>query len=562
MRYLPTIFAIAGALLLGACSSVHATGGSQSTANLLRGRIKHVFVIYQENHTFDNYFGSYPGADNLAGTQAQKYGFRQYDPIGKRWVTPFRISDPDIAGPTQARAATQAKMDGDAMDRFVAGQERASLKEYDASDARAVGLLTMAYYDCDTIPYLWKYAHTFALFDHVFEGMVGPSTPGNIEIIAAQSWQTQWARFPADRIKGIKGPGDPIYGDLDPAFGPYSPGSDGELHQIDQRYATLMLDLGGHSDRRATVDTDGVKKDLTFVAAAGRNPIPWGWYQEGYNGPNAAADPGYTAHHNAPQYFGYLRNNDIFWRNEHDAKALLAALAAGSLPKTGVFYVKGGSRNQFGWKPVDRDPIVQKYTLGDDDHPGVGDSDREVGEAFVATFVNAIARSKYWKDSAIVITWDDGGGFYDHVPPPHFERCSDGKPCGDGPRVPLIVISPYARSGAVVHDVGDTASVVKLVETVFGLPALASLPDEGSAMPNGPRDANVALTDLIGAFDPGRLRGQIAPIPASAAILPDATVNHIPTTMSCASLGIEPVTVAGGSHVPAGFRSRARAFRP
>ena len=61
----------------------------------LRAHVKHVFVIYQENHSFDNYFGTFPGADNLASPEAQSHGFRQYDPIGQSWVTPFRIADPD-----------------------------------------------------------------------------------------------------------------------------------------------------------------------------------------------------------------------------------------------------------------------------------------------------------------------------------------------------------------------------------------------------------------------------------------------------------------------------------
>ena len=104
----------------------------------------------------------------------------------------------------------------------------------------------------------------------------------------------------------------------------------------------------------------------------------------------------------------------------------------------------------------------------------------------MATFVNAIARSRYWKDSAIIITWDDSGGFYDHAVPPQFERCPDGRPCGDGPRVPFILISPYAKSGVVVHDTGDTGSVVKFIDALFGLPASSSLPDEKPYMPEEP----------------------------------------------------------------------------
>jgi phospholipase C len=264
-----------------------------------------------------------------------------------------------------------------------------------------------------------------------------------------------------------------------------------------------------------------------------------------------------VTHHNAPQYFGYLRNNDVFWNDVHGLQPLLGALRDGTLPDTGLFYVKGSSTNGFGWKPANPDPYVQSQYLGDDDHPGPGDSDQQIGEAFVATFVNAIARSKYWDDSAIVITWDDPGGQYDHVPPPQFENCPDAHPCGDGGRLALLVISPFARSGAVVHDAGDTASIVKFAETVFGLPALSSLPEEQPYMPEGPRDGNAAITDLLGAFDPARLAGTAPPIPASSAEIPDATVNAFPPAMSCRSLGIAPVTLPNApSTPPPGFAPR------
>lgn len=522
----------------------------------LRKRVKYVFVIYQENHSFDNYFGTYPGAENLATALARSHGRRQYDPIGKRWITPFRITDPDIAGPSQARAVVFRKFDGGKMDGFVSAQERVALaKGYDAADAQRIGALTMAHYDCATIPFLWKYAHTFDLFDHIFQGMTGPSTPGNVEAIAGQAGQTQWARNPAQAVAANnKGQGDPLVNDMNPAFPPYASDDTDPVNQLPQRYATIMLDLGGTADRKADVDTNGVRADLKAVASSGRTPVPWGWYQEGYVSPTQARR-GFEAHHDAPQYFAYLRKNGVFWNNVHPIQAMLHALKGGTLPDRGLFYIKGGSRNEFGWRPANRNPKIQTEYLGDDDHPGAGDSDHQVGEAFVATFVNAIARSKYWHDSAIVITWDDAGGFYDHVPPPHFERCADGKPCGDGQRLPFLVISPYAKSGAIVHDQGDTASIVKFAELVFNLPAMATLPDERPSMPEGPRDANPAITNLLGAFDPNRLNGAMAPIPASAAEIPDAIVNTFPPKMSCASLGIAPVKLAHDAPPP-GFAPR------
>jgi phospholipase C len=260
--------------------------------------------------------------------------------------------------------------------------------------------------------------------------------------------------------------------------------------------------------------------------------------------------PGYETHHNAPQYFGYLRQNDVFWRNEHEVHVILRGLSDGTLPDRGIFYVKGGTQNGFGWKPANPDPFVQSKYLGDDDHPGPGDTDAQIGETFVATFVNAIARSRYWDDSAIIVTWDDPGGFYDHVPPPQLTQCADGQRCGDGPRLPFIVISPYARSSAIVHDVGDQVSILKFAEALFDLPPLASLPDEKPSLPNGPRDGEASITDLLGAFDPARLAGTARPIPASDAEIPDTVVDAMPPAMSCNTLGVTPVTLPNAPSMP------------
>src|SRR5579871_3782944 len=227
----------------------------------IRTRIKHVFIIYQENHSFDNYFGTFPGADNLATPEAAAHGFRQYDPIGKAWVTPFRIVDPDTGSPSQSRLVIVDKMNGGAMDAFVSTQERLSAKKLGPARARDVGLLTMAHYDCDTIPFLWKYARSFALYDRIFSAIVGPSTPSAIELIAGQAGETQWARDPASATAASDaGPGVPVTNDLDPAYGPYSE-SDKQL-QIPQRYATLMLALAGVDATQATNETDGVGRDL------------------------------------------------------------------------------------------------------------------------------------------------------------------------------------------------------------------------------------------------------------------------------------------------------------
>ncbi|MGC1380331.1 MAG: alkaline phosphatase family protein [Candidatus Baltobacteraceae bacterium] len=523
--------------------------GPQSHALLvhrLHAKIKHVFVIFQENHSFDNYFGTFPGAENLGTKLAKTHGYSQYDEIAKRMQTVFKITNPDILGPDQDRYVLEKKFAGGKMDNFLSGEERDNVKNYGASRrvARQYGLTTMAIYDCDTIPYLWMYAKNFALLDHYFQSETGPSSPANVAMFAGQAGISEEKRFPKDGSNQSEGPGVPINGDLDPFAGPYT-GTDSTV-QMKQSYASLALTLGGADEaQKAQARPGKVADDLAAMASSGQAAIPWEWAQEGYVDSRASgsAQPGYVAHHNAPQYFDYVRNNFTYWSHVGTTERTLKEIVNGTLPESGIFFIKGSKDNHFGWLPANKKPAIQKGYLGDDDHPGSGNSDAAVAEAFVATYVNAIAQSKYWKDSAIFITWDDGGGFYDHVTPTAFENCNDGFPCGDGQRLPFIVISPYSLSGAVVNDYSDTASVAKFVETTFGVPTMASLPDEASVAPYGPRDGESAISDLAGAFDLSKLDGSAQPNPASLAEVPGIAISQFPAPMNCKSLRIHPLAI-------------------
>lgn len=528
-----------------------AASSDEALASLVRQKIKHVFVIYQENRSFDSYFGTFPGAENLTSTIAGTQGFRQYDPLGNQWVTPFRITAPDTADADHSRQALITKADDGRMDLFVPTEEFGLLaRGYSREDAQRVGLLTMAFEDCDTIPYYWMYARNFALFDHFFQGMYGPSTPGNIDLIAAQTGQSQWAKHGDEQFaSNLQGPGLPVINDTAPAFGPYGNGVNplpGKA-QYDLQFATLFLTMAGTGASNATKDTDDIKEDITAVAKRGQPAVPWGWYQEGFKSPPGEGSP-YVTHHNAVQFFGYLRNNPYFWRGVHDLTDLEPAIQQHTLGDRGVIFVKGGYQNPFHYKPADPRPYIQQHFNGDDDHPGYSDS--QISEAMTARIINDIANSPYWKDSAILIAWDDSEGFYDHVSPPKFERCPDGHPCGDGPRVPAILISPFSKDHAIVADLSDHASFAKMIGKIFDLPALASLPDENPYLPNGPRDLEPRLSDLLGGFDPERLSGMKEPIPASAAIVPELGV---PPKMSCSSLGIVPAHVQGEEVAPPGF---------
>jgi phospholipase C len=524
-------------------------GNRQQLIANLRAHIHHVFVIYQENRSFDSYFGSFPGADNLATAEARAHGFRQYDAFGHIWIAPFLLNAADTGDANHSRPALIAKTDGGRMDHFVAWEEARVVDALPIMRGRArqAAMLTMAHEDCHTIPFLWMYAHRFALYDHIFQAMYGPSTPGNIDLIAGQTGQTQAARHPKETFKSsTSGVGEPVVDSVAPHFGPYSsPAEAIDAHELDQTYATLMLSLSGRNASQVKTDTNDVKDDIGELANLNHQAVPWAWYQEGFGNGEGNDHPAYVTHHNAPQYFGYIRQNPSMWSGEHDLMQFFAVMEKSELPGKSVVFIKGGRKNPFGWKPAN--PSAQNV-LGDDDHPGYSDS--QLSESLVAKVVNAVARSPYWKDSAIIVLWDDSAGFYDHVPPPQFEPCPDGHPCGDGPRVPLILISPYAKAGGVISDPGDHVSFSKFLDVLFDLPPLASLPDEKPYLPEGPRDANPRLTDLLGGFDPARLNGSKAPIPASNAEIPDNVVNHFPPAMTCQDTGVTPVIIPGASLAP------------
>jgi len=581
---------------------------------LLRQKIKYVFVLYQENRSFDSYFGTFPGADGLyADPPAQLSGFSQ--PIvntdgSMGTVMPFRIGPEQYAADTDdvdhSHGGIVAKMDivdgVPQMDRFAMVEERehAPASGDPTIAAKQFGELTMAHEDCDTVPFLWLYAKRFALYDHFFQAMAGPSTPGNLTIIAGQTGITQWLLHPdeASAGNGDEGRGVPVEGDDDPFWGSPSDKSANPMPvnprdfprdeaQINLTFASLPLTLAGRSigavashDQDPVRDLVDVEDDIAFLTKGGvESAVPWGWYEEGYD--REPTDDGatdalgrhasYITHHNGPQYFGYIANNGDMRAHLHGLDDFITAVTDRTLPAEGVFYVKGGSQNIMQMLSADPDPAVRAHFLGDDDHPQY--SDAQISEAMLARVIDSIANSPYWDESAIIITWDDSEGDYDHVPPP-LRTVIPGKAwVSDGPRIPLILISPYARSGAIAHEFGDQVSVIKLVDELFGLTPLALLPDESRASELGlerfgvaglgPLDApDNGVGDLVSGFDDGRLAGTVPPLPPSMAEIPDALINVLPQTTGygCSAIGITPTDVRMGisNPIPPDFNPRPK----
>ena len=634
--------------------------------SLLRHRVKYVFVLFQENRSFDHYFGTFPGANGLFADASPRPELRNpptpantqllYNTDGTAGtIAPFRIgtaqnaADLDDIDHGHPRMAAKMDVPGNTgvplMDRFALNEQAkyfpaspinptaAQIPAAPSLKSKQYGELAMAYVDCDTIPFLWNWASRFTLFDNIFQTTIGPSTPNAIAMIAGQSGETQWVKHPEatsattfgsvgvpitnDPIPGLPGASGAQYsGTPSQPANTVATANSGAATGTPQRknelaaatniapnltFASLPLTLGGRragtiasSDTNPAADLADVQADLPAIVAHGNKSYAWGWYQNGYGAtePNLPADNGiastphasYIGHHNGPQYFGYVTSNPVQAANQHGLGDFFSDVSKEALPKKGgVFYVRGGYDNIQNLRPdtanangagsvgaaADKAYIAGNF-LGDDDHPAYSDS--QISESLLASEINVIASSPYWKDSAIVITYDESEGDYDHVPPRILSWDPAGLPLSRGPRIPLMVLSPYARVHAVSHEEGDHNSVIGLIDAVFGLNPLADLPDEHAAKLAGqdPSFATAGVTQtelgphdgvanptpgtgaLLSAFDPARLIGLEPPLPASYAMTDPASILALPHYggAGCSRLGITPLDAQLGVQAP------------
>ncbi|MGA8069586.1 MAG: alkaline phosphatase family protein [Terriglobales bacterium] len=577
---------------------------------LLQQNIKYVFVLFQENRSFDFYFGTYPGARGLfSQPAAQTPGFVQ--PIVKTdgtvgSISPFLIPQSitningsnvllypeDTDSVNHGHAAIDAKLD---LVNNVAQNDRYAFTEEGLSGTLSAdgttytgpapteqqvqkGELVIGHVDCNTAPFLWQYADRFTLFDNFFDTVIGPSTPNAIAMIAGQSGVTQWIKHPGlgnnvnptNAALPVTGDPQPFWGSaLDPTpAGQKQPTEGGGAPSTNPAsnltFASLPLSFMGNqvetltaSDLNPAFDLLDVQKDIKKLAGSASGPVNWAWYELGYDHepidpPGQTTHTSYIAHHDAPQYFGYEANNP----NETAAhmKGLgdfFNAISINALPGPGVYYVRGGYNNLDGLIPRSPSPAVKAAYAGNDDHPGY--SDAQISEALLADTINAITASPYWPQSAIIITYDETDGLYDHTQPTIRSWDPSGTALDQGPRIPTIVISPYSVVHGISHEATEHGSIIRFIDELFNLTPLADLPDEhaaralGQRLYNqnylGPSDAGTpGVGDLFSAFDNGRLLGQTAPVPASYAAIPAATVTTLPHygAQGCRVLQITP----------------------
>jgi len=401
------------ALAIGAAAGWFASRPSASVVprrtSISKGihKIKHVVVIMQENRSFDSYFGTYPGADGIPRDVCVP------DPRGG-CVRPFHDTrDRNFGGPHAWLNAVR-DIDRGAMDGFVGSAVRGTLGCLDRNDPYCLragdGIDVMGYHDYHEIPNYWAYARNFVLQDHMFEPNASWSLPAHLFTVSEWSATCSVRNDPASCVNARNHPPEPpdFRGDIKHTI-PNYPWTDLTYllhqHHVSWRYYVFK----------------GAQPDCADDAAVTCKPVA-----------QSAKTPGIW---NPLPYFTTVQQ-DHQLSNIVSLSHFFTAARKGTLPAVS-------------W-------IVPNDRVSE--HPPNLVS---VGQAYVTTLVNAIMRSPDWKSTAIFLAWDDWGGFYDHVDPPHVDEN------GYGLRVPGIVISPYARRGFVDHQTLSFDAYVKFIEDDF-----------------------------------------------------------------------------------------------
>jgi phospholipase C len=423
--------------------------------------IDHLLIIYLENHTFDNLFGLFPGANGITAPGA---AVPQVDRDGKpyQWLPQVKIAYPYppkldsrfpkqlpnrpfpinryipleqiVEMPVHRFYPNILQINGGRNDKFVSWGDS--------------GALPMDYFDTTKLP-LYPYAREFVLADNWFTSALGGSFLNHFWLVCACT-----GVFPNAPAKIVAGPvldGAGRVVGMEHDKGSVSP--DG--------YAVDHIEPLNPPFTAGTPDDERLPPQ-TFVTIGDRLSdagVSWAWYAEGWNDAvSGHPAPTFTPHQQPFIYFArYAPGTKARAEHLKDEKDLWQALRDGTLPAVAWY------------KPLDVDS------------DNAGEGSMLVAEQRIVRMIEAVKASKVWPRTAIVISWDDYGGFFDHVPPPVIDRW------GPSNRVPTIIVSPWAKRSHVDSTQYETVSILRFIEWRWGVQPLAS------------RDANAA--NLLPAFD-------------------------------------------------------------
>jgi phospholipase C len=420
--------------------------------------IKHLVVIFDENESFDHYFGTYPNATNPAGqprftAKDSTPSINGLDPTlltnNPNSFPPQRLdrSEAVTCSQNHGYGAEQMAFDNGLMDKFPEFTAGGSCGPRGKS-------IVMDYYDGNTVTGLWNLAQNFAMSDNSFATNFGPSTVGAINLVSGQTHGT-------DVPTGSGVENNTVIGDPQP--------------KLDDCANPNGITLSG--------------KNVGDLMNA--RSVSWGWFQGGFKPTSvdatgkAACDSAhrnvanasvrdYVQHHAPFQYYASTANvhhlpptstemigSSDQANHQYDLSEFDAALSSGHLPSVSFL----------------------KPAAFEDAHPSNSDPLDE--QRFVARTLNALEQSPEWSSTAVIIAYDDSDGWYDHVMSPIVSpsaaasdalngtgKCGNvpsgstayNDRCGYGPRQPLLVVSPWAKTNYVDHALTDQTSVLKFIE--------------------------------------------------------------------------------------------------
>jgi phospholipase C len=376
-------------------------------------KIRHVVIIMQENRSFDSYFGTFPGAQGIpfsGGVPAVCV----YDPGQQSCVRPYHdTADLNRGGPHNNKSAID-DINGGKMDGFIESALRTRKKCRDPDAPSCEGSLdVMGYHDGHELVNYWRYAHDYVLQDRLFEPNASWSLPQHLFMVSEWSAWCRQIGDPASCVNEVQSPDRPK--DFDP--------TNARIHA---------------PGRPAYAWTD-----LTYLLH--QRHVSWAYYVMAGTEPDCANDEAACApvlqRFKTPGIWNPLPHFDTVKAdgelgNVRDLRDFYVAARSGTLPAV-VWICPSGEYSEHPPALVSR------------------------GQAYVTGLVNAIMRSPDWSSTAIFVSWDDWGGFYDHVVPPSVDEN------GYGLRVPGIVISPYARRGFIDHQTLSHDAYVKFIEDDF-----------------------------------------------------------------------------------------------
>jgi phospholipase C len=440
-------------ILVVACTNSTALpAASPNSVAQLSGihKIQHIVVIMQENRSFDQYFGTYPGADGLPRINGQ-FTVCVPDPATGACVRPYHDPSDKNGGGPHGSSNARADINGGQMNGFVAqaeGGRQGCVQTVNPSCTNSSNTDVMGYKDAREIPNYWSYAQNFVLQDRLFQPNASWSFPQHLYMVSEWSAKCSRANDPMSCVTNIDAPGSPV--------GAGTGAINGNA-QAARNFAWTSLPylLYEHQVSWRYYVAEGLQPDCEDDAAV-CTPA-----QQRVGTPDIWNPlPGFTDVR-ADGQISNIQTIDHFYA---DAKA-------GTLPA--VSWIVPNSK-------VSEHP------------PGLVSA----GQAYVTTLINSIMRTPAWNSTAIFLTWDDWGGFYDHVVPPVVDAA------GYGLRVPGLLISPYARRGYIDHQTLSQDAYVKFIEDVFlgGARLDPSTDGRPDSRPDV-RENNPQLGDLASEFD-------------------------------------------------------------